>query len=92
MTIFILLQGLVDFMGKCQTIYFGWKYQWCHWSFGENGKLKAFVGYGKQMLQCLISHFALFNFQIKGYDGNGELISHIVVATNELSHSCLIGS
>jgi len=49
------------------------------------------VGYGEQMLQCLISHFSLFNFQIKGFDGNGESISHIVVATNELSHSCLIG-
>jgi hypothetical protein len=29
--------------------------------------------------------------RIKGSDGNGELVNHDVVATNELSHSCLIG-
>jgi hypothetical protein len=44
------------------------------------------------MLQCLVPHSFLFNFQINGYDGNGDLVNHNVgVFTNEPSHSCLIG-
>jgi hypothetical protein len=41
-------------------------------------------------------NFAFFFIQLsnKGFDGNGESVNHdvVVVATNELSHSCLVGS
>ncbi len=49
--VFILFQGLVSYVGNFQAIYFGWEYQWCHWSFEENGNLRAFVCYEDQMLR-----------------------------------------
>jgi hypothetical protein len=57
----------------------------------ENGNLRTLVGYGKQILQCLVLCSFLFNFQREVSDGNWVLVSNCVfVVENELPHSCLV--
>jgi hypothetical protein len=91
--VFILLRGLVSFVGNFQAIYFGRKYQWCHWSSRENGDLKALVGYGNQMLQ-MFSPILFFVWLAKWrICWKWGLVRHfVVVVTNELPHSCPVGS
>jgi hypothetical protein len=61
--IFILLQGLVTYVGNFRAIYFGWEDQWCHWSSGENGDLRAFVCYEIKCCKCLVPCYSVYNIQ-----------------------------